>query len=74
MNKTENQKIKVGQLVKSKLDTHVNTLPTWRVLEITETLTGEIRYFCVAAHDTKSSYGFDSIKHDFKYSELELNY
>lgn len=61
---------KVGQLVKSKLPQHTE-LTTWRVIDINETSRGN-RYFCEAAHDV-SSRGFDSIKHEFKSSEIKEN-
>ena len=62
--------MKAGELVKSKLDIHVNGLTTWRILEVNIGLSGRKIYFCEAAHDTKSSYGFDKIKRDFKKSSL----
>lgn len=64
--------MKAGKLVKSKLDIHVNGLTTWRILEVNTGLSGRKIYFCEAAHDTKSSYGFDKIKRDFKENEIEL--
>ena len=60
-----------GQLVKSKLPQH-DKLTTWRILEIEKGVSGKNRYICRAAHDTKSSHGFDSIIHDFKESEIEI--
>ena len=63
--------MQVGQLVKSKLPQH-KQLTTWRILEIEKGLSGKVRYFCEASHDTKSLYGFDKIKHEFKADEIEL--
>ncbi len=65
--------IKEGDLVKSKLPQH-DKLTTWRVDSITKgEFTGKVRYYCIAAHDTKSSTGFDSIGHEFTRNEIELN-
>jgi len=61
----------VGQLVKSKLPQH-SKLTTWRILEIEKGLSGKIRYFCEASYDTKSSYGFDKIKYEFKADEIDV--
>lgn len=63
--------MKVGELVKSKLDIHAKGLTTWRILEINEGLRGDKICFCEASHDTEKQYGFDKIKRDFKYSEIE---
>ena len=63
--------MELGQLVKSKLPQH-NKLTTWRIIDIQTGLSGKIRYFCKALHDTKSSYGFDSIKHEFTSDEIQL--
>ena len=63
--------MKVGQLVKSKLPQHTK-LTTWRILEIEKGLSGKVRYFCEASHDTKYTYGVDKIKHEFKADEIEL--
>ena len=62
-------KIKINSLVKSKL--HDN-LTTWIVKEISVGLSGKIRYFCKAKHDTKINYGFDSISREFEANEIEL--
>mgnify|MGYP003148954026 FL=1 len=64
--------MKIGQLVKSKLDIHINGLSTWRILEINIGLNGKKIYFCEASHDTKLSRGFDKIKRDFYANEIEL--
>ena len=65
--------IKEGELVKSKLPQH-DKLTTWRVDSITVgEYTGKTRYCCTAAHDTKSSTGFDSIGHEFTREEIESN-
>jgi hypothetical protein len=66
-----NNIMQVGQLVRSKLPQHTE-LTTWRILEITKGLSGKQRYLCSASHDTKHSYGFDSIMHDFKADQIEL--
>tara|TARA_R110000744_G_scaffold149813_1_gene262996 strand:+ start:131 stop:328 length:198 start_codon:yes stop_codon:yes gene_type:complete len=63
--------MKSGQLVKSKLSQH-SQLTTWRILEIEKGISGKVRYFCEASHDTKTTYGFDKIKHEFKAEEIEL--
>ncbi len=63
--------MKKGQLVKSKLSQH-SQLTTWRILEIEKGISGKVRYFCEASHDTKTTYGFDKIKHEFKAKEIEL--
>ena len=62
--------MQVGQLVTSKLPQHTE-LTTWRILEITKGLSGKQRYLCSASHDTKHSYGFDKIVHDFKENEIQ---
>ena len=66
-----NNIMQVGQLVTSKLPQHTQ-LTTWRILEITKSFSGTVRYFCQASHDTKHSYGFDNIMHDFKADQIEL--
>lgn len=67
----EDKEYLIGQLVKSKLPQH-DKLTTWRILEeTTGEKTGKKRYFCEAAHDTKSSHGFDSIQHEFNEFEIE---
>ena len=63
--------MQLGQLVKSKLPQH-DKLTTWRIIDIQTGLSGKERYFCKALHDTKCSYGFDSIKHEFTLEEIEL--
>ncbi len=62
--------MKTGILVKSKLPQH-NELTTWRVIETTVGLSGKEKVYCEAAHDTKSSRGFDTIGHEFNLSEIE---
>lgn len=62
-------KFEVNQLVKSKLPQH-NLLTHWRVYEVLELDRGN-RYLCTAAHDTKSSNGFDAMHHDFKENEIK---
>lgn len=69
---TEKEEIQKGILVKSKLPQH-DTLTTWRVEEITTgEHTGRKRFMCKAAHDVKSSTGFDSISHEFTENEIEI--
>lgn len=63
--------MKAGELVKSKLPQHLQ-LTTWRIVEIERGLSGKVRYFCEASHDTKKSYGFDNIKYEFTEDEICL--
>ncbi len=68
-----NTEIKEGDLVISKLPQH-DKLTTWRVDSITTgEYTGKVRFYCNAAHDTKSSTGFDSVGYEFTRNEIELN-
>jgi hypothetical protein len=62
-------KITIGSIIKSKND---SSLTTWIVTDINVGLSGKKCYTCKAKHDTKKSYGFDSIFRDFKKTEIEL--
>lgn len=71
MDKTD---LQIGQQIKSNAATDQNGLTTWRILEITVgEITGKVRLFCEACHDTKHKYGVDSIKREFTLDQIELD-